>query len=109
MPRPLNMLWYSPLNTSSTTWRVTNSIWRTLSRISFGIKSGHLYLIEYLLYDILGCALLRLRFIGEDNAVTQHVHADVFHILRSNVSPATDKRIGPGRQGQVNCGPWTGP
>ena len=41
--------------------------------------------------------------------MAQDVHADTFDILRGHKTPALDKRMRLGSQGQVDRGPWACP
>ena len=68
----------------------------------FVISSRHRQFIKNLLDDCFAGFFLGLRFVGDGDAVAQHIHADAFDVLRRDIAAAPQKRIGFGREGQGN-------
>src|SRR6476661_8051644 len=96
MPRPLNVLWYEPAITSSTSRFVMISICRTrptsslasmgttcIQNSEFGIRnsSGHFNLIENLFNNIFARDFLGLGFVGGNHAVAKHVDTNRLNIV----------------------------
>src|SRR5690349_22473914 len=120
MPRPLKTLWYWPAKRSLTRWLVRIWILRTAlscSRVSMrrvGVAprrraplerpSGHRYAVEDAAYDLVGVDLLRLRLVGDDDAVAQHVRPDRLHVLRRHVAAPLQERMRLGGERQVERG-----
>src|SRR6266550_5645930 len=103
MPWPLKTLWYWPASVSLTSRFVRISIWRIFLRISRGIighPSRHRQFIKNLLNNRFAGLFFRFGFVGDGDAVAQHVHADALHVLRGNVAAATKERKSLGSERQ---------
>src|SRR5262249_19261419 len=111
---------YWPANRSLTRWLVRIWILRTAlscSRVSMRRvraapargaarerPSGHRYAVEHAAYDLVGVDLLRLRLVGDDHAMAQHVGPDRLHVLGGHVAAALQEGVRLRRQGEVEGG-----
>src|SRR5512132_3887168 len=99
MPRPLKTLWYWPAKRSDTRWLVRIWILRTArscSRVSMlerRASSGDRDPVEDAADDLVGVDLLRLRLVGHDDTVAEHVGADRLDVLRRHVAAPVEKRV----------------
>src|SRR6266849_10826536 len=62
--------------------------------------SRHGQLIEDFLDDRLAGLLLRFGFIGDGDAVAEHIHADAFDVLGRDVAAAFEEGVSLGGEGQ---------
>src|SRR6185369_2604307 len=113
MPRPLNTEWYWPAIRSRTRRWVTISILRIRLRSSRGSMRAvsarrgrgrlrNLDALEQLAHDGLGRDVLRLRLVGQDHAVAQHVHADRLDVLGRDVAAVAQERVRARRHVEVD-------
>src|SRR6266571_1508160 len=108
MPRPLNTAWYEPTIPDSRIERVRIRIRRTFWSISrSSIRSPSLrdlHPLQHAIHDVLGGDVLRLRLVGQQDAVAQHVVGDLLHVLRHHIAAAAQERERPGRLGKGQGG-----
>src|SRR5438874_2388702 len=110
IPRPLKWLRYAPTIMSFTSRLVRTSTRRTAARRSVRVMREnpsdlslrHRHGIEDFANNVIGSHCLGFSLVGQDDAVTQNIGADAFHVLGCNVSAALEQRPGFGRHGQIN-------
>src|SRR5258708_38534889 len=96
---------------SETTFRVEISSLRIRLIRSLGNKpaSGNLDSIKDPLNDGLWRQLLCLRFVGERNAMSQHIESHRFHVLGRDEASVTQERVRLGGEIQVKRRAGAGP
>src|SRR5260221_13350720 len=97
-PRPLKTLSLPPANRSSTSRRLRISSRRTfLSRswVAAMRTLRYAHLLEDAARDLLAVDALRLGFVGDQDAVAQHVERDRLDVVREHVEAAADQRERP--------------
>src|SRR6266568_7964785 len=113
-PEPRKTLRYVPMSASSARIRALISTCLTSRRTSGGtpprcgavgaVMLGNRYVVEDATDDDLGCDLLRLRLVGDDEPVPHDVHCDGLDVVGKDVVPAVKERVCPRRERDVDRG-----
>ena len=69
-------------------------------------KLRHRHFVKNPLDHVFARHFLGFGLVADNHAMTQHVHADGFHVLRRDVTAALEKRVGFGGDGQVDGCAW---
>lgn len=66
-------------------------------------------MIQHGLHDVFRPFFFGFGFVGEDDAVAEDVHSDVFDVLGDDVAAAGEEGVGFGADGQENRGAGEAP